>query len=208
MNKKNRKIFLLLSFLILSFSFGRNQEEMEGFRDFSLLNSIVFQENYLFEMQLKENLIIAKMKKDNRINSWFSLKDTAYFDLHERLNPQKYLPNGIPRDSLIGIEDLFVTLSFANDKLWKEIVHLVEFGVREEIIFFDVNSQDFYLRNSYSDKSKESLRLIVEGIESRLFFIESNRLHFFLDAVLLLPEDFKLNWFDTIYAWKPPELPN
>ena len=101
-----------------------------------------------------------------------------------------------------------VQSSFANDKLWKEIVYLVEFGVRKEIIFFDVNSQNFYLRKSYSGKSKESLNLIVEGIESRLFFIESNRLHFFLDAVLLLPEDFKLNWFDTIYAWKPPELPN
>ncbi|GEM_PF-2165979 len=207
-NKNKKKIFLLLSFLILSFDFGRNQEEVEGFRDFSLLNNIVFQENYLFEIQLKENLVIAKMKKNNRSNSWFPLKDAGYFDLHERFNPQKYLPSGIPRGSLIGIEDLFATLSFANDKLWKEIVYLVEFGVRKEIIFFDVNSQNFYLRKSYSGKSKESLNLIVEGIESRLFFIESNRLHFFLDAVLLLPEDFKLNWFDTIYAWKPPELPN
>jgi len=211
MNKKShKKIFLLFSFCLisLSFDFGRSKEGVEGFRNFSLLNDVVFQESYLFEIQLKENLVIAKMKEDNRVNSWFSLKDVAYFDLHERLNPERYLPNGISGDSLAGIEDLFATLSFANDKLWKEIVYLVEFGVTKEIIFFDVNSQDFYLRNSYSGKSKESLNLIVEGIESRLFFIESNRLHFFLDAVLLLPEDFKLNWFDTIYAWKPPELPN
>ncbi len=206
MNKKNKKkIFLLTFFLILSFSFKREQNLLETPEYFPLLNNVVFQESYLFEFQFQKKIMIGKEKKGN---SWFPLEEASYFDLNPRSDPRKYLPKGIPQQKLKETEALFAVLSLANDELWKEIVYLVQLGVNREVIFFDVNTQSFYLKKSYSGKSEELVSSILEGIQSRLFFIESNRFHFFLDAVLLLPEDFKLNWFDTIYAWKPPKLPN
>ncbi|MCH7494146.1 hypothetical protein IIA16_05500 [bacterium] len=59
-----------------------------------------------------------------------------------------------------------------------------------------------------SDQSRQAYLLALQdGEKQRLRMIESNGYHFFLDAALLLPDDFREAWFAGVEAWTPPPIP-
>ena len=211
---RNKKIFLLFFFMVFSFGFTIPEDRSHAYEHenripFHLLNEYVFFMGWSYDFQILGNQIFIKHKwnEEGWNSTWFLLEETNYFDMNSSKDPKRYLPRSVPEESVQGIDDLFEVLEIANDELWKDIVYLIQFGIKEEVIFFDVDDQNFYTKQVQAWEYKEKLDYLIEGIEARMFFIESNRFHFFLDSVLLFPEGFKSDWFDTIYAWEPPALP-
>jgi len=206
--KTAMKKTLLIFIFLFSFGFESPDGEFKK-RESTLINHFVFKESYLFDFCKGCNGDADSLSvKEKDSNIWLPLKNFSYLDLNSSQDPRIFLPAGIPMEKIFEINDLFTAMSLANDKLWDEIIYLIEFGLKNNFLFFEKDGQIFF---HSEPESKEDLRLFnasIEGIESRLFFIDSNRFHFFLDAVLLLPDSFKRDWFDRIESWQPPKLPN
>ncbi|MBG98459.1 hypothetical protein CL659_05030 [bacterium] len=203
-----RKKFLLIFIFLFSFGFENFDSEFKK-KQSVLINHFVFKESYLFDFCIGcngdfDSLHVKKI--DN--NSWSLLKNFSYLDLNKSQDPRIFLPSGVPEEDIFEINELFSSMSLANDKLWEEVIYLIEFGLRNDFLFFENDGQVFLYSVPNSEEGLKLFNDVIEGIESRLYFIDSNRFHFFLDAVLLLPDSFKRDWFDRIESWQPPELPN
>tara|TARA_B100000530_G_scaffold336718_1_gene292364 strand:- start:3044 stop:3685 length:642 start_codon:yes stop_codon:yes gene_type:complete len=203
-----KKKTLLIFVFLFSFGFESSDHEFKK-TESALINHFVFKESYLFDFCKGCNGDVDSLyvkKKDS--SAWLPLKNFSYLDFNSSQDPRIFLPGDIPKEKIFEINELFFAMSLANDKLWEEIIYLIEFGLKNNFLFFEKDGQVFSYSEPVSKEALGSFKNLIEGIESRLFFIDSNRFHFFLDAVLLLPDSFKRDWFDRIESWQPPKLPN
>lgn len=123
---------------------------------------------------------------------WVHLGEVPYFDLFPERDPTRFLPTDIPPSATPAIRDLHAQLRAANDRLWRESVLLHEKALKVPMWETRRAAERIYL---------------LEGARVRMHMIESNGYHFFLDAVLALPADYREAWFDSIRSWQPPPIP-
>ncbi|MBC8514351.1 hypothetical protein H8D30_00620 [bacterium] len=123
---------------------------------------------------------------------WVGLGEVPHGELYKADDPARFLPQGLPLEIVGRIEAIHARMERANQSLWVEVVSLWDEAL---LLSKRTNSLDADYRAA-----------LLEGVRIRLEVIDSNRYHFFLDAVLEIPLNLRESWFRSVESWTPPPI--